>query len=164
MPMRFCFLTLLGDGLFGQLSEDGELEIHVLAHFDHHEDPGAEDDEVQQARDGVVHVWPESIVEEWSQYPVDDEPRHEQVKALEGVESDIVVPLEPRRGKYDNRGDPAADGDVAKQRCGPRGDAADVLRGGAGATPAAGLRTTACVAVGGCVCTAVTSFDARRLL
>src|SRR5689334_8996418 len=102
----------LGGGLFGQLADDGQRVGLFLAGLDQHEDPGEEEDGVQNLVDADDTAG--QAVEDGSNNPVDNEPGDEQVESLESVETGGAVAAEAAGGEDDDGGDPADDGDVAE--------------------------------------------------
>jgi hypothetical protein len=50
-------------------------------------------------------------------HPINDQPDHEQIETLEGVEADRTVMLEFRRCEHDDSRDPTDDWNVAKHGC-----------------------------------------------
>src|ERR1039457_5863915 len=115
---------------------------------------------MHQARDGVVHVWAEPVVEERSEHPIDDEPCHEQVKTLESMEAHVMLATEPSGGEDDDGRDPSDNRNVAEQGCGARTDAINVLRRRRGTGTR--LRAATPGAVGVRVGHAVPAFAAKR--
>lgn len=104
-------LFLFGDAAVSEFAEQGEAVVFALAGFDEHEDPGAEDADLEDGGDGFHGLGP---LGEGGKDPVDEEPGDEQVEALEGVEAGFTGVAEAFGGEDDDGGDPADQGDVAE--------------------------------------------------
>src|SRR5580704_9036227 len=105
-------LSLLGDGFFGEVAQDGELVELTLRGLDDHPDPSAEDGGLDQAGKNLEHV---RDAEDGLQDPIGDEPGDEEVESLEGIEADAAFVAETRRRENHDGDHPTDDGDVAQQ-------------------------------------------------
>src|SRR5882672_4986796 len=117
---------------FRQVADDGQRIALLVAGLDDHEDPDANNGDVEQlvdTEDGVVEV-----AEDGAEHPFDDQPGHKEVQTLERVETDGPVVAELVGGEYDHRSDPADARNVTKDGSGARcnaGKRIDGMRGGA---------------------------------
>ncbi len=84
---------------------------------------------------------PERESEHGAENPIHQQPRDEQVEALEGMEADAAIGPKARRSQHHDGDDPAENRDVAEQGSGARADAVHVVDGRRGGEPAGGRRT-----------------------
>src|SRR5216684_6183777 len=122
MGVGYTKSALLGYGLFGQIAQNGQLELLVLADLDDHEDPGAENHGLEQCAKQVGTVHAGEI-----DHPIHDEPRDEEIETLESVEAHAPVGAEARGSQNHDGGQPAQNRDITKQRRSAWTDAVHVV-------------------------------------
>src|ERR1051326_1298161 len=103
-----------------------------MARLDVPEDPGADDEDVEQLVDAEDRGV--KLAENGAEHPFDDQPGHKKIQALKRMEANGPVIAELVGGQHNHRSDPADAGNVTKNGRGARRDAGqriDGMRGGA---------------------------------